>query len=93
MEIVYNKYRGKIVRLDKNTVGTVVGYTDSHLILLLEEGVNPTYSFSLDELDKKDYYIDMSFEDNCEDCMYSYCDESNLTKRKNANTTANQELI
>jgi len=50
MKKLFNKYRGRLVRLSESVAGVVIGYSDAHLILLLEEGVNPSYSFSLDDL-------------------------------------------
>ena len=82
MKKLYEKIKGKLVRLDKDVVGIVCGYTNSMFILLLEENCNPIYSFTLDELDKKDYFIDDSFEEDCENCYYSYANESDIIKKK-----------
>lgn len=82
---LYEKYKNKLVRLSDDVVGVIVGYTDDNFILLLEEGCNPIYSFSLDELDKKDYFIDDSFEDDCESCWYSYCGENDIINKKHGN--------
>lgn len=84
MRKIYEKYKGKLVRLSPDVAGILVGYTSSHFILLLEEGIFPIYSFSLDELGAEEHYIDTSFETDCEDCFYAYCDSTHLTKKWNA---------
>jgi hypothetical protein len=78
---LFEKYRGRLVRLNENVVGTVCGYTQSHFILLLENGLKLDYSFSLDELGRKEYYIDTSFEEGCEECLYCYINENHITKK------------
>ena len=80
MKKLFETFCGKLVRLSKDVVGVVVGYTDNHFILLLEEGVTPIYCFSLDELEKKEYFIDHSFEIDGENTYYSYCSENNIFK-------------
>ncbi len=78
MKKVFEKIKGKLVRLDKNTVGVVCGYTSNHFIILLEEGIDADYAFSLDELGGEEHYIDMLFEKDCENCLYAYCDENQV---------------
>ena len=82
MHKLYLKYRSKLVRLDKNVVGKVVGYSSNHLILLLEEGVDAVYAFSMDELGSEEFFVDSSLEEDCENCLYAYCDESNIINGK-----------
>lgn len=81
MKRIFEKVKGKLVRLDKETVGVVCGYTEDHFIILLEEGINPIYAFSLDELGAKNYYIDATYETDCEGCWYAYADEKNLNAK------------
>ncbi len=81
MKRIFEKYRGCIVRISADVVGVLVGYTDDQFIMLLEEGCEPSYCFSLDELEKKDYYIDNSFEIEGETCYYSYCLENNIISK------------
>lgn len=82
MKKIFEANKGKLVRLSSSVIGILVGYTEDNFILLLEEGCNPIYSFTLDELGKDFYYIDNSFEDDCENCYYSYCGESDIVRKK-----------
>lgn len=93
MKKLFNKYRGRLVRLSESVAGVIIGYSNTHLILLLEEGVNPSYSFSLDDLAEEQFYIDFELMGDCETCLLSWIDESNIIddkKRKN-NKTLPQE--
>lgn len=83
MNKLYLKFKGKLVRLDKDVAGILVGYTENHFILLLEEGISPVYAFSMDELGSEEHYLDISFEDDCDNCLYAYCDATHLTKKWN----------
>lgn len=80
MKKLFELCKGKLVRLSDTVVGIVCGYTDSYFIILLEEGTIAEYSFSLDELGKESYYIDASYEEECENCMYSYANEHHIFK-------------
>ena len=82
MKKLFNKYRGRLVRLSESVAGVVIGYSDAHLILLLEEGVNPSYSFSLDDLAEEEFYIDFELMGDCETCLLSWIDESNILNGK-----------
>jgi len=82
MKKIFNTHKGKLIRLSPDVAGVLVGFTEDNFILLLEEGIEPIYAFSLDELGKEDYFIDTSFEDDCEGCWYAYCGENDLTKKK-----------
>jgi len=93
MKKLFNKYRGRLVRLSESVAGVIIGHSDTHLILLLEEGVNPSYSFSLDDLAEEEFYIDFELMGDCETCLLSWIDESNIIngqKRKN-NKALSQE--
>lgn len=78
MEKLYNTLKGSTVTFGDGVSGVICGYTDSHFILLLGEGITAEYAFSLDELGKENYFIDASFEENCEDCLYSYANENDI---------------
>jgi hypothetical protein len=82
MKKLYEKYKNKLVRLSDDVVGTVIGYGSEHLILLLEEGVEPIYSFSLDDLAEEDFFIDFELLNNCETCLLTWADESNILHGK-----------
>lgn len=90
---LYEKYKNKLVRLSEDVVGTVIGYGSEHLILLLEEGCTPIYSFSLDDLAEEDFFIDFELLDDCDTCLLTWCDESNILhgKKKGHNKTLPQE--
>jgi hypothetical protein len=78
MQVVFDKYIGRAVTLKDGVSGVICGFTNSHLLLLLEEGTDINYSFSLDELEKKDYYIDLSFEEGYDNGLYCYADERDV---------------
>lgn len=93
MKKLFNKYRAKLVRLSESVAGVIIGYSDTHLILLLEEGVNPIYSFSLDDLAEEEFYIDFELMGDCETCLLSWVDESNIIngKKRTNNKTLSEE--
>lgn len=78
MQSVFQKYKGKMIRLPDGTMGVIVGYTEAFVLLLVEDTV--PFSFSLDELGKDFYYIDMLYEEDCQDCFYAYCNEAHIEK-------------
>jgi len=78
---LYEKYKNKLVRLSDEVIGTIVGYSVSHLILLLEEGVEVSYSFSLDDLAEEEFFIDMEAIGDCDTCLLSWVDENQIKKR------------
>lgn len=82
MKKLYEKYRGKLARLNESVVGTIVGYSTNHLILLLEEGIDTQSSFSLDDLGEEEHYIDFSLTGECEVCLFSWIDENQIGKWK-----------
>jgi hypothetical protein len=81
MEILYNKYKNKLVRLSESVVGVIIGYSSSHLIMLLEDGVNVDYSFTLDDIGDEDPYVDFDAISNCEECNLSWVDENQILKK------------
>jgi hypothetical protein len=85
MKRLYEKYRAKLVRLSEEVVGTIVGYSNSHLILLLEDSVEPGYAFSLDDIGDEEPFVDFTLIGDCETCLLCWVDENNITK-KNVST-------
>ena len=86
MKKLFEKYRAKLVRLADGIAGTVIGYSDSHLIMLLEEGVEASYSFTLDDIGDENPYIDFSLIGDCEVCFMSWLDEGQIKKNGNKKT-------
>ena len=82
MKILYNKYKNKLVRLSENVVGIIIGYSSSHLILLLEDGINVDYSFTLDDIGDEDPYVDFEAMSSCEECNLCWIDENQILKKK-----------
>lgn len=82
MKKLYLKNRGRLVRLNDNVAGTIVGFSNSHLILLLEEGTEVDYSFSLDDIGDENPFVDFSLTEHCEVCLLCWVDESQLNKKK-----------
>ena len=72
---LYEKYKNKVVKLD-GTYGNVAGFTESNLLLAISESTKS--SFSLDELDKKEFFIAEEFLED--EYQYSYIDESQIIK-------------
>ena len=63
MKKLYEKYKNKLVRLSDDVVGTVIGYSQSHLILLLEEGTEVDTEVNQKLYDGlKKYFPNMSYE-------------------------------
>jgi len=93
MKKLYEKYKNKLVRLSDDVVGTVIGYSQSHLILLLEEGTEVDYSFTLDDIGDEEPVIDFELLNDCEECHLCWCDESNILhgKKRTNNKTLPQE--
>lgn len=81
MKKLYEKYKNKIVRLSEDVVGVVAGYGNSHLILLLEDGVKVDYSFTLDDIGDEDPYVDFELMHSCDECILCWCDENNILKK------------
>ena len=81
MKRIFEKVKGKLVRIDKNTVGVVCGFTTNRFLLLLEEGVDAVYAFSLDELGSETHYIDVSYESECENSLYANIDKKDIFKK------------
>jgi len=82
MKKLFTKYKNKLVRLSENVVGVIVGYSSSHLIMLLEDGINVDYSFTLDDIGDESPYVDFEAIDNCDECNLCWCDENQILKNK-----------
>lgn len=93
MKKLYEKYKNKLVRLSEDVVGVIVGYSSSHLIMLLEDGVEVSYSFTLDDIGDEEPIIDFELLSDCEECNLCWIDENQILsgKKRTSNKTLPQE--
>lgn len=93
MRIIYEKYKHKLIRLPDGVIGVVAGFTHNSFLLSVDDSSIP-YCFSLDELGREDYYIDPIYLEECDVCLFTYANESQILKylaEKKSNQTINRD--
>lgn len=79
MRILYDKHKGKLVRLRNGVVGVVCGFTHNHFLLSVDD-INIVSCFTLEDLANEDYFIEQQYLEEDELGLFMYCDESQILR-------------
>ena len=86
MKKIYEKYKGRLVRLPDGVVGVVCGFTNNRFVLAVDDITIP-YSFTIEYLGEEgEYYVEAQYLEDCDLCLFVYCDENQIRNANKSNS-------